>query len=174
MKFVFILGGKNFFLFFVSEPWICVILSILRQNYIHIFCLRNVAFGSYLRRWLLTVLWKMTSNMTYRPKDVLTSSTNHLQCSRYFFFQTVSYWSNLKPVSVGPKWDSRISIHFADNLIVIDSDIIIIYILCLLSANRTHRSVLIFHNNWCVIWLWLIYGFQSRKVLGFAIKLNYM
>ena len=51
--------------------------------------------------------------------------------------------------------------------------ILSLYILCPLSANTTHRSVLIFHNNWCVIWLWLICGSQNRKVLGLAIKLNY-
>ena len=87
-----------------------------------------------------------------------------------FFFQSVLYWSNLKPVNVGPTWDSRISIHFADNLIVILS----LYILCPLSAIRTQRSVLIFRNYRCVIWLWLIYGSQNRKVLGLTIKLNCM
>ena len=52
---------------------------------------------------------------------------HHHRAPDIFFFQSVSYWSNLKPVSVGPKWDSRISIHFADNLIVILSLYIYIY-----------------------------------------------
>ena len=42
-----------------------------------------------------------------------------VQCSSWKNFQSVSYWSNLKPISIGPNWNSGISIHFADDLKVI-------------------------------------------------------
>ena len=51
----------------------------------------------------------------YKSMEILSYYT----VVQIIFFLSVLYWSKLKPVSIRPKWDSGISIHFADDLIVI-------------------------------------------------------
>ena len=80
------------------------------------------------------------------------------QCSRYFFFpisiMLVKFEASQYQTKVG-HWNQYPPCWLPD------SDIIII--LCPLSANRSRNSMLIFHNNWCVICLWLIYGSEIGK-----------